>query len=43
MRNRFNALYQIAKQKDISLNKEHLEEMDQLWQEVKSEETRSKE
>lgn len=40
MRKRFNALYQLAKQKDVPLDQEHLEEMDQLWQEVKSEETR---
>jgi|JTFO01.1.fsa_nt_gb MazG family protein len=39
MRGRFNALHQLAKQKNVPLDQEHLDEMDQLWQVVKSEET----
>lgn len=40
MQDRFNALYQLAKQRNIQLDQDHIEEMDVLWNEVKAHETR---
>ncbi|MGE4453215.1 MAG: nucleoside triphosphate pyrophosphohydrolase [Sphaerochaeta sp.] len=40
MKNRFNKLHKRALEREVPLDQDHLEEMDNLWKEVKSEETR---
>jgi MazG family protein len=40
MQKRFNALYRLAKERNIQLDKDHVDEMDDLWNEIKAIETR---
>jgi MazG family protein len=40
MQRRFNALYSLAKQRGIQLDQDHVDEMDELWNEIKAIETR---
>lgn len=42
VKNRFQNLFDIAKQREIPLDKEHFEQMDELWEEIKRKENKIK-